>query len=161
MKMFLVMLLVGTTLGMGLRAPKPDDAGKIAAVLDALHQAASKANGKRYFALFADDAVFFGTDVSERWPIDEFRRYAMARFDEGTGWTYEARERRVYLGPSGSTGWFDEVLYNAKYGTCRGTGVVVKRDGVWLIARYNLSIPIPNDIALDVVRMIRTAERGG
>ena len=54
--------------------------------------------------------------------------------------------------------WFDEVAVNAKYGECRGTGVLVHLDGAWRIAQYNLSIPIPNEIALEVVGMIRGLE---
>ena len=35
------------------------------------------------------------------------------------------------------------------------TGVLVKRDGGWKITQYNLTIPIPNEIALEVVERIR------
>ncbi len=136
--------------------PTPDDhPAAVAAVLDTLHDAASKADGKRYFGCFAPDAVFFGTDATERWTIDQFRAYAQARFDQGTGWTYHPRKRHIFLSHDRETAWFDEVLHNAKYGECRGTGVLVKRDGGWKIAQYNLTIPIPNEIALEVVERIR------
>ncbi|MCI0631404.1 MAG: nuclear transport factor 2 family protein, partial [Phycisphaerales bacterium] len=100
-------------------------------VLDELHDAASKADGKRYFALFAPDAVFLGTDATERWPIGEFRRYAQARFDTGTGWTYMLVKDKRFISVSqdGSIAWFDELLQNAKYGVCRGTGVLRRVDG--------------------------------
>ena len=62
-------------------------------VLDNLHLYASQAIGKKYIDLFSDDAVFFGTDISERWPKDDFQAYAMARFKTGTGWTYYMKER--------------------------------------------------------------------
>jgi len=143
----------------GLRSPDPvDDPAAVPAVekvLDTLHDAASKADGKRYFSCFAPDAVFFGTDATERWMIDQFRAYAQARFDQGTGWTYHPRKRHVFLSRDRETAWFDEALHNAKYGECRGTGVLVKRDGGWKIAQYNLTIPIPNEIALEVVEQIR------
>jgi len=42
----------------------------IDAVLTSLHQAASDADGELYFSLFADDAVFMGTDATERWSVD-------------------------------------------------------------------------------------------
>ena len=51
--------------------------------LDALHVAASKADGERYFALFAPDAVFLGTDATERWTLEEFKNYAGERFKTG------------------------------------------------------------------------------
>lgn len=68
-----------------------DDKSAVATVLDQLHDAASKADGDRYFDLFSPNAIFFGTDATERWPIDEFRTYAMKRFETGIGWTYHAR----------------------------------------------------------------------
>ena len=43
-------------------------------VLDNLHLHASEANGKAYFDLFAKDAVFFGTDISERWNKSDFKK---------------------------------------------------------------------------------------
>ncbi|MHC4989369.1 MAG: nuclear transport factor 2 family protein [Planctomycetota bacterium] len=132
-----------------------DDRGSIASVLDALHDAASRADGARYFALFAPGAVFFGTDATERWTIEEFRSYAQARFDAGQGWTYAVTERHVTVGDRRRTAWFDEMLHNEKYGVCRGTGVLVKAGGEWRIAQYHLTIPVPNDLASEVVRMIR------
>ena len=57
-------------------------------VLDNLHLFAAEANAKKYINLFANDAVFFGTDISERWPIVEFRKYAIDRMSSGKGWTY-------------------------------------------------------------------------
>ena len=119
-------------------------------MLDGLHDAAADADGDRYWVLFSDDAVFMGTDASERWTIDEFRAYGQAGFDTGTGWTYEVEERFVSFSGDGRTAWFDEVIRNDKYGACRGTGVLKKVDETWRIAHYNLTIPIPNDLAADV-----------
>ena len=93
----------------------------------------------------------------KRVPIEKFRAYAHRRFDAGTGWTYHVSQRHVFLDGDHNTAWFDEALHNDKYGECRGTGVLVKIDGGWKIAQYNLTIPIPNAIALDVVKMIRQA----
>ncbi len=134
------------------------DGPAIDAVLNDFHDAASKADGDRYFGHFAPTAVFLGTDATERWTLAEFRRYASRRFAEGTGWTYHARQRHIFVSEDRQTAWFDEALVNAKYGECRGTGVLVRIDGAWKIAQYNLTIPIPNDIALDVVKMIRQLE---
>lgn len=131
----------------------------VATVLDELHHAASAADGERYFALFARDAVFLGTDATERWPIEAFRAYASKRFETGAGWTYEVLERHVAFSPDRDVAWFDERLMNEKYGECRGTGVLVDTDSGWRIAQYNLTIPIPNRIALDVVRMVSEAGR--
>jgi hypothetical protein len=45
-------------------APTPSDA--VAGVLDDWHDAAAKADEPRYFAHFSSDAVFMGTDATER-----------------------------------------------------------------------------------------------
>lgn len=130
----------------------------IGRVLDSLHDAASKADGPRYFGLFAENAVFIGTDATERWPIAEFQRYAQERFDTGKGWTYTVTERHIEMGPGGRVAWFDEMLDNAKYGVCRGSGVLVRQDGMWRIAQYNLSVPVPNDLMEGVAKQIRAFE---
>ena len=54
-------------------------------VLDNLHLHASEANGKAYFDLFAQDAIFFGTDISERWNKAAFKEYGTARLADGDG----------------------------------------------------------------------------
>ncbi len=133
------------------------EAGPVNAVVDTLrrlHEAADQADGDAYFALFTDDAVFMGTDATERWTRPQFEIYARERFDTGTGWTYVARERHVFVADDGRTAWFDERLDNAKYGEARGTGVLVRCGDAWKIAHYNLTFPIPNALAGDVVRMI-------
>lgn len=123
--------------------------------LDALHDAASKAQEDRYFRLFSDNAIFLGTDATERWTKEQFRAYAHERFSQGKGWTYTVARRNIFLSHDRRTAWFDEELNNEKYGPCRGTGVLVREDGHWKIAQYNLTIPVPNDLAETVVKMIR------
>ncbi len=124
-------------------------------MLDDFHDAASHADYRRYFSHFAQEAVFIGTDATERWTVQEFRVYAKRRFDAGDGWTYVPRVRHVYMSPSGNTAWFDEILDNEHYGETRSTGVLIREDGAWKIAQYHLTIPIPNDLADRVVAMIR------
>ncbi len=148
----LVLLMLSTV----LPAAAQEDA--VAAVLDALHEAASTPDAERYWSLFGEDAIFFGTDPSERWTIEDFHGYADPAFENGRGWTYHVVSRNVFLAPGGEMAWFDESLRNENYGDCRGTGVLVRRDGEWKIVQYNLSIPVPNDLAAAVVAMIRDAE---
>ena len=133
----------------------------VAATLDALHEAASQADGDQYFALFAEEGVFLGTDATERWTVEEFRGYAMPFFEQGRGWTYVPTERHVSVAADGNTAWFDERLQNEGLGDTRGSGVLVWREGQWKIAQYNLTIPIPNALAGDVVRQIRALESAG
>ncbi len=126
------------------RAVDTAERAEVEAVLDDWHDAASKADGERYFGHMCADAVFLGTDASERWTLAEFRAYAEPRFSRGQGWTYTPRERHVFLAPG--VAWFDERLWNEKYGECRGTGVLREEDGRWRIAQYNLAFPVPNEL---------------
>ena len=124
-------------------------------VLDNLHKYASEANGEKYFQLFNDQAVFHGTDLNERWSIDEFKKYAQNRFDTGIGWTYTSLERNIFINSSNTTAWFDEIVINEKYGKFRGTGVLSKVDGMWKIDQYNLLFPIPNDLLLKYTKEVK------
>lgn len=131
---------------------------EVSGVLDALHAAAARADAAAYWPLFDDSAVFLGTDASERWTLEQFRAYADPHFASGKGWAYTSTSRSIALDGSGRVAWFDELLSNAKYGTCRGSGVLVRsRGGVWRIAQYNLSVPIPNDLLPSVAEQIRRA----
>lgn len=128
--------------------------------LDGFHDAASKADEARYFSILAGNGVFLGTDDSERWTAREFRAYAHPFFSQGKGWTYTTRERHITLSERGDIAWFDEQLDNAKYGRCRGSGVLVlvpdaPAGGGWKIAQYNLTVPIPNDLLEGVAKQIR------
>ena len=124
-------------------------------VLDALHRHAAEADADRYFALFAPEGVFFGTDATERWTVEEFRAYAEPYFSQGRGWTYTVLERHIEYAPGCEVAWFDERLHNERWGECRGTGAMRIINGRWRITQYNLSVPVPNDLLPDVVEMIR------
>ncbi len=132
----------------------------INSTLDQLHDAASKADGSRYFKLFTDDAVYIGTDAAERWSIKEFRAFAEPYFAKGTGWTYKPRSRHVTVAdvPCHCVAWFDELLDSESYGTSRGTGVLVLKNGSWKISQYALTFPIPNDLAKGMTTEIRAFE---
>ena len=121
---------------------------KLDVLLNGLHQDAHEGNYETYLERYTSDAIFLGTDKTERWTIQEFKKYAKPAFADGHGWTYEVVERN-WEG-SGDTRWFDEILFNEKYGHCRGTGVVELINGEWKIAHYSLTLLIPNDIAAEV-----------
>ncbi|MCP4664189.1 MAG: DUF4440 domain-containing protein, partial [bacterium] len=131
---------------------------EVHAVVDAFHRAAAQADEEGYFALLAPAAVFLGTDAGERWPKEEFRAFAHPHFAAGRGWTFTPQKRQVTIAGDGQTAWFDESLASASYGECRGTGVLQRLEGVWKIEQYNLTIPIPNDLAKEFVARIREAQ---
>lgn len=126
-------------------------------VLDAMHAAASKADGEAYFASFTADGRFIGTDATERWSLPDFRAYAMPYFSQGKGWTYRPTARTVTIAPIDCrcVAWFDEVLDNDAYGTTRGSGVLRLTDDGWKIEQYVLSFAVPNDKARAVVDAIK------
>jgi len=128
----------------------------IDALIDGLHQDAHEGNFQTYFDRYTPDAVFLGTDKSERWTIDQFKVYAEPAFEDGHGWTYSVKERN-WEG-EGTTRWFDEVLLNEKLGHCRGTGVVEFIDGEWKIAHYALTMLVPNDIAAEIGAQTQRAD---
>ena len=118
---------------------------KINTLLDGLHQDAHEGNFESYFNRYTSDAIFLGTDKTERWTIEEFKAYAKPAFADGHGWTYKVIERN-WEGED-NTKWFDEILFNEKLGHCRGTGVVEFTNGEWKIAHYALTMLVPNSIA--------------
>jgi hypothetical protein len=166
MRLSLAILLLTGVIGIlaPARASPADDAvAAISQTLDQLHAAAAKADGPTYFALFAPDAVFIGTDATERWPIAAFRDYATKRFSKGQGWTYVPRTRHVTVAdiPCHCVAWFDELLDNAAYGTSRGSGVLALTPAGWRIEQYVLTFPIPNDLAGDMTARIKAYELTG
>lgn len=150
----LLFLLVAAT-GPAPATEQNPESLSVDAVLTQFHAAAAGADGKTYFSLLADDAIYIGTDASERWTVEDFRAFAEPYFSEGRGWTYTATERNIVVAPAGEVAWFDEILWNEKYGVCRGTGVLIVADGVWRIAQYHLTFPIPNDLAHEFTERIK------
>jgi|TARA_X000000950_G_scaffold57859_2_gene69841 hypothetical protein len=126
-------------------------------LLDGLHRDAHEGNFQNYFARYTADAIFLGTDKTERWTIEEFKAYAEVPFADGHGWTYKVLERN-WEG-SGNIRWFDEILFNDRLGKCRGTGVVQLIQGEWKIAHYALTMLVPNAIAEDVGLQTRKADK--
>jgi ketosteroid isomerase-like protein len=133
------------------------DKTEIIKVLDDWHDAASKADEGRYFSHFANDAVFLGTDATERWDLPAFRAYAHPHFSQGKAWSFRAVSRNITLGASGDA-WFDESLETQNLGPARGSGVLLKdSSGQWKIAQYNLSVPIPNERFAEVKKLLESA----
>ena len=69
--------------------------GAIGAVLDGWHSAAAAANEEKYFSYFSPDAVFLGTDGTERWTLAEFRKFAHPYFAKGKAWKDRTASRRT------------------------------------------------------------------
>ncbi|HEX8437577.1 nuclear transport factor 2 family protein [Archangium sp.] len=155
-----VALLCLTLLAAAPEAPTPPDpTAAVNAVLDDWHKAAAQADEARYFGHFTPDAVYLGTDASERWTRDEFRAWARPYFAKGKAWSFTAVSRHVSVSKDGAVAWFDEALATPNMGPARGSGVLVKDGEAWKIAQYNLSVPIPNDLMKDFKARIESYEK--
>ena len=111
--------------------------------LDDWHKAASEANFEAYFSKMDSTSVFIGTDASENWTKKQFENFSKPYFDKGEAWNFVALERNIYMNDANNFIWFDELL-ETWMGTCRGSGVLEKKDRSWKIKQYVLSIEIPN-----------------
>jgi len=135
-------------------APRATPTAEVAAVLDDWHAAAAAADEARYFAHFTKDAVFMGTDGTERWTRDQFHAWARPFFARGKAWSFRAHGRNVAFSRDGKVAWFDEALATPNMGPARGSGVLVREGAGWRLAQYNLSVPIPNALLDGVVKRI-------
>jgi ketosteroid isomerase-like protein len=141
-----MLLVLLAACGAASPPPTAEAVPAIERVLDDWHDAASRADEARYFGHFTPDAIFLGTDATERWTVPEFRRYAHPHFAVGRAWSFRAARRDVVVDPGGRIAWFDEDLATEGLGPARGSGVLLRgEDGRWRIAQYNLAITIPNE----------------
>ena len=130
-----------------------DAKSEIENTISTWHQAAASADEETYFSLMTKDAVFIGTDPGERWTRDELKAWSADRFDSESAWTLDTKELQIMVDEEAGYGWFDELL-DSWMGTCRGSGVVRKEEGQWLISHYHLSIAVPNDAVKDYLKLI-------
>jgi ketosteroid isomerase-like protein len=152
MKAAVASLLLCTACGAACPRPAPASEAELAAVLDGWHDAAARSDEERYFGHLTEDAIFLGTDATERWDVAQFRAYAHRPFSEGRGWVMRAVRRAIRV--EGDLAWFDEDLETVNLGPARGSGVLRRgADGVWRIAHYNLTITVPNE-RFDAVRAL-------
>jgi ketosteroid isomerase-like protein len=145
--------------GLVTPTPAPSAERAVVSVLDDWHAAAAAADEARYFGHFTPDAVFLGTDATERWSVGEFRRYAHPYFAKGKAWSFKAVERHVSFSPDRSVAWFDERLDTPNLGPARGSGVLLRTPAGWKISHYNLSVPIPNALMKEVKERIDQERR--
>ncbi len=129
----------------------------IITMLDSFNSAAAKADYKTYFNFYTEDAIFAGTDATERWDKKAFMVWAKPIFDKGSAWNFTALERHIYFDKSGTLAWFDELL-NTQMKICRGSGVLVKQGNEWKVQQYILSTTVPNEILDSVIKIKSTIE---
>ena len=108
------------------------------------HKSATDANFNAYFGVMDSISVYVGTAAEEIWTKRQFENFSKPYFDKGETWDFMTLERNIYVNETGNFVWFDELL-NTWMGTCRGSGVLEKKDNSWKIKQYVLSVTIPNE----------------
>lgn len=108
------------------------------------HKAASDANFKEYFRVLDSTTVYIGTAAEEIWTKEQFANFSKPYFDKGKAWSFTTLERNIYMSESANIVWFDELI-DTWMGTCRGSGVLEKKEDSWKIKQYVLSVAIPNE----------------
>jgi ketosteroid isomerase-like protein len=116
----------------------------IDSLMDAWHHAAAVADEAAFFGFMTADAVYIGTDPTERWSRDELRTWSEKYFARESAWDFKPVSRNVTFGPDGAIAWIDELL-DTWMGPCRSTGILRKSDGAWHLVYYHLSMAVPND----------------
>ncbi|GAA4821990.1 nuclear transport factor 2 family protein [Algivirga pacifica] len=112
--------------------------------LDNWHRAAAEADYENYFGFIASEGIYIGTDVTEHWTKKEFSAFSKPYFDKGKAWSFQAKERNIFLSADAQVAWFDEVL-DTWMGDCRASGVLTVIEGEWKLQHYQLSVTVPNE----------------
>lgn len=124
--------------------------------VDNWHMAATKADFKSYFGSMDESFIFLGTAPGERWSKDEFSAFSRPFFDKGKAWDFKASNRKWNYSSNGKIAWFDEDLDTWMRG-CRGSGILMKKKGEWVIVYYNLHVLIENE-KMDQFILLRDEE---
>jgi len=113
-------------------------------LMDDWHHAAATGDEKVFFGSMGPDAIYIGTDATERWPKAEFETWAMKYFERDTAWAFRPIEREIYYSRNGDVAWFNETL-DTWMGTCRGSGILERTAMGWMLQHYHLAIAVPNE----------------
>ncbi len=122
-------------------------------LMDNWHHAAAVADEEVFFGSLHDDAIYLGTDKSERWEKAVFEAWSSEFFQRDTAWAFSPYNRELYFAEDGQTVWFEELL-ETWMGPCRGSGVITLKENHWRIAHYNLAMLIDNDDVQEVITLI-------
>ena len=136
---------------------KPSIRRQIDEAMNRWHRDVADLDEQAYFDRMAPDFVFVGTDPSEVWTKEEFRKFSHPFFVKGKTWDFKPLSRNVYVDDSGRYAWFDETL-DTWMGVCRGSGVWVKTGGEWYIRHYVLSMAVSNDDTPKIIPLKREGD---
>jgi hypothetical protein len=133
---------------------QPDFEKEIGTLIDNWHRAAAVADEDAFFGSMTENAIYLGTDATERWLRDEMRVWAKPYFDKESAWSFQSNNRKIYIAENMTIAWFEELL-DTWMGVCRGSGVVVRKDSGWKISHYNLAVTVPNDMINGFIDLVK------
>ena len=148
---FLFMILFVMTVD-GQNNRRDENVKEINNFLDDWHGMAAVGDST-YFDFFDENSFYLGTDSKEVWTLQEFKDYAMPSFRRGSAWSFKKKKRNVFFGEYGHYAWVDETL-DTWMGLCRGTGVLEKKEGKWVIKHYSLTVLVSNKIIQDYIKLL-------
>ena len=154
MKAFYVSIIILSAV-YSSHAQSSDEANQF---IDAWHVAAAKADAETFFGSMADDAIYIGTDATERWTKAEFVTFAKPYFDRGKAWDFKPRDRDIHVTSDKQNVWFSELL-DTWMGVCRGSGVLVRTQHGWKVQQYHLSVTVPNAVIKDFIALVDNFEK--
>lgn len=154
----LVILVIVLILRCSDMKPAIDRESEIAAITDAIHTSIEwcipEKDRTRLYAHTLRDSAFFmfqpGAQSTIR-SFAEFEQYAERVFFDPRfkAISSDIRELRINLSESGDVAWFSCMLDDIgewdgnriEWRDARWTGVLIKRDGTWLLAQQHFSLP--------------------
>lgn len=139
-----ISLLTDTRRKQKCQAEAGESLAALHAMIDGWHRAAATADENVFFGSMAPDAIYLGTDATERWLRDELRTWAAKAFDRVVAWDFTPFDRHAYFSADGQHAWWEENL-RTWMGICRGSGVAEKSADGWKIKHYHLSVTVPNE----------------
>lgn len=122
--------------------------------MDAWHHAAATADQNVFFGSMAADAIYLGTDASERWLRDELKSWSAKYFKGDKAWDFTPYDRQLYWSDNQRVVWFEELL-DTWMGTCRGSGVLMRAGDSWVLKHYDLAVMVPNDVIEDFIDLVK------
>ncbi len=159
MKSTLINLLLFSPVFFGLSylslfsIPSDNSKSDMDKVIDNWHKAAAVGDSVGFFSLMTPDAIYLGTDETERWDRTSMGKDLGKYFNGKKAWKF-IPYNRIYTS-LGSKNFilFDECL-QTWMGPCKSTGRLTRVKGQWKISYYNLNVAVPNDVVNEYLKLL-------
>lgn len=135
-------------------APPKEDAKSMDERMNKWHKDVAAFDYEAYFNFMSNEFIFLGTDPKERWNKTTFASYCKPHFDRKSTWDFKTNWRNWYFSSEQTVAWFEESL-STQMEECRGSGVLIKENGFWKIAHYNLAVVIENEKMQKFIKLRR------